>query len=236
MDTPTTLVPEQPSRGARMAKAGALVAAGALAATAVTGIAFAAYSPSTPTSGGPADGTYGMPFGGPGAGMGMRGPGPGAGAGLDADDAAQGFGGGRHMGGPGMMLGGNLLHGEGVVKKADGTIVTLRVQTGSLVSSTSSDVVVKSEDGTTWTWPITKDTVVRRDGTATTADKLVAGDTVRVVGTVSGSAVTTLHVGALSPAKAKELAARRDAMKKRWTDRQNQGNGAAPKASPSTTA
>jgi major membrane immunogen (membrane-anchored lipoprotein) len=233
MDTPTTLEPEQPSRGARLAKAGALVAAGALAATAITGIAFAANSPSPAPEGAA---RYGAPLGGPGGmgleggmGGGMGGMGGGLGA---ADAAAPGFGGGRHRGGAGMMLGGPLLHGEGVVKKQDGTFLTVRMQTGALVSSTASEVVVKSEDGTTWTWPVTKDTKVVRNGAATTADKLVAGDEVRVGGTVSGGTVTTLHVRALDAAKAKDLKAQREAMRQQRA----QGNGAAPKASPSTTA
>jgi hypothetical protein len=61
---------------------------------------------------------------------------------------------------------------------------TLAFERGTIQSVSGSDVVIKSPDGTTWTWKIVSDTVVRRDGGKTTASALSAGETVFAGGPV----------------------------------------------------
>jgi hypothetical protein len=53
---------------------------------------------------------------------------------------------------------------------------TLSFERGTIQSVTGSDVVIKSPDGTTWTWKIVSDTVVRKNGGKTTASALTAGE------------------------------------------------------------
>jgi hypothetical protein len=65
---------------------------------------------------------------------------------------------------------------------------TLSFERGSVQSVTGSDVVIKSPDGTTWTWKIVSDTVVRKNGAKTTASALTAGETVFAGGPVASGA------------------------------------------------
>ena len=99
------------------------------------------------------------------------------------------------------------LHGESVVKKADGTLETVVSQQGTVDAVSATSVTVKSEDGFTQSYTINGDTrIVKipadtsqlRNGkgklpSATAAD-LKAGDTVRIAGTKDGSTVTATRI------------------------------------------
>jgi hypothetical protein len=61
---------------------------------------------------------------------------------------------------------------------------TISFQRGTIQSVSGGDVAVKSADGTTWTWHIVSDTVVRHNGSKTTASALSAGETVFAGGPV----------------------------------------------------
>jgi hypothetical protein len=65
---------------------------------------------------------------------------------------------------------------------------TLAFERGTIQSVSGSDVVVHAPDGTTWTWLIVSDTVVRQDGSKTTAGALAAGQTVFAGGPVVSGA------------------------------------------------
>ena len=216
------------TRTHRTGRAIALVAAGAIAATVVSGIAFASNNTPNPANQGRTQG--GLPgYGGDGdRGHGMMGEGGGMG--------------GPGMGGPGGKRGGmrgdlgmlaagaNVLHGEVVVKKADGTTVTIRVQGGTVKSASASELIVTSSDGVEQTWPLTASTHIHRGGSDAKAAAIAVGDTVTVIGEVSGSTVTTLRIEALSPEQA---AARQKMHDQREAPRQ-QGNDTQPPA-PSPT-
>ena len=83
---------------------------------------------------------------------------------------------------------GRLRHFGGV----DGTATfhnktgfhTLSFERGIIQSVSGSDVVIKAADGTTWTWHVVSDTVVRKDGAKTTTSALSAGETVFAGGPV----------------------------------------------------
>ncbi len=62
---------------------------------------------------------------------------------------------------------------------------TISFERGTIASVSGSDVVIKSPDGTTWTWLIVSDTVVRKGGAKTTTSALSAGETVFAAGPVS---------------------------------------------------
>ena len=65
---------------------------------------------------------------------------------------------------------------------------TLSFERGTIQSVSGGDVVIKAADGTTWTWLIVNDTVVRKNGSKTTTSALSAGETVFAAGpVVSGS-------------------------------------------------
>jgi hypothetical protein len=61
---------------------------------------------------------------------------------------------------------------------------TLSFERGTIASVSGSDVVVKAADGTTWTWHLVSDTVVRKSGSKTTTSALSAGETVFAAGPV----------------------------------------------------
>ena len=65
---------------------------------------------------------------------------------------------------------------------------TLAFERGTIQSVSGSDVVVRASDGTTWTWLIVSDTVVRQNGSKTTASALAQGQSVFVGGPVTGGA------------------------------------------------
>ena len=155
--------------------AGGLVAAGSLTATGA--LADPSPSPSRP-AGGP---QYGERPGGPGKG------GP--------------FGGGlgRHGGfGPGFgpgagQLGGDLLHGEFVVKTATGTKTEL-VQHGAVTANSGGTVTVKSSDGFTVAWTVDSSTKIRAGRSTEDVAKLAVGDQVTAVGAKSSSGATATAI------------------------------------------
>jgi hypothetical protein len=65
---------------------------------------------------------------------------------------------------------------------------TLSFERGIIQSVNGSDVVIKAADGTTWTWHVVSDTVVRKNGAKTTTSALSAGETVFAGGPVVSGA------------------------------------------------
>jgi hypothetical protein len=65
---------------------------------------------------------------------------------------------------------------------------TLAFERGTIQSVSGSQVVVRAPNGTTWTWLIVSDTVVRQDGKKTTAGALATGQTVFAGGPVVSGA------------------------------------------------
>ena len=65
---------------------------------------------------------------------------------------------------------------------------TLAFQRGTIQSVSGSNVVVRAPDGTTWTWQIVSDTVVRQNGRKTTTSALATGETVFAGGPVVNGA------------------------------------------------
>jgi hypothetical protein len=65
---------------------------------------------------------------------------------------------------------------------------TLAFERGTIESVSGSDVVVKATDGTTWTWMIVGDTVVRKGGSKIATSALSAGESVFAGGPVVNGA------------------------------------------------
>jgi hypothetical protein len=65
---------------------------------------------------------------------------------------------------------------------------TLAFERGTIQSVSGSQVVVRAPNGTTWTWLIVSDTVIRQNGTKTTAGALATGQTVFAGGPVVSGA------------------------------------------------
>ena len=65
---------------------------------------------------------------------------------------------------------------------------TLAFERGAIQSVNGSTVVVRAPDGTTWSWQIVSDTVVRQSGHKTTTSALATGQTVFVGGPVINGA------------------------------------------------
>ena len=82
------------------------------------------------------------------------------------------------------LLGG--IHGEFTFETKDGAR-TLAFERGTVLSVSGSDVTVRATDGTTWTWVLTSTSVVRENGSRTSASNVAGGQLVFVAGQVSGS-------------------------------------------------
>ena len=65
---------------------------------------------------------------------------------------------------------------------------TVSFERGTIASVSGSDVVIKAADGTTWTWQIVSDTVIRKNGAKTTTSALSAGEAVFAGGPVVSGA------------------------------------------------
>jgi hypothetical protein len=134
---------------------------------------------------GPAQGLPGQGLPGQGdqgqaqEGQGMRGPGGGWHHGRGGRGGFGGYGG--------------ALHGELVVPQQDGTGTrTITVQSGSVTSVSSTQLVVKSTDGFSSTYVLNGSTQLAR-GQALSAVKV--GHQVTVVASKSGSRLTALRIG-----------------------------------------
>ena len=65
---------------------------------------------------------------------------------------------------------------------------TLAFERGTIQSVSGNDVVVRAPDGTTWTWLIVSNTVVRQSGGKTTTSALTAGQSVFAGGPIVNGA------------------------------------------------
>jgi hypothetical protein len=199
--------------------------AGALLATGVTGIAAAANSTPSPSASSPSgsagtsqstpqDRAKGGPLSSNGQDRGGHG-GPGDGPGDHR---------GGMLGGPG----GQALHGEIVVKAADGTISTVRLIDGTVTAVSSDSITVKAADDFTATYTVNATTDIHvglRPGgpghnaagtsgstakpAASTIADVKVGNVARVEGTVSGSTATATEIHAMTAAEAAQLDALR---------------------------
>ena len=78
---------------------------------------------------------------------------------------------------------------------------TLAFERGTIASVAGGDVVVRATDGTTWSWALVSDSVVRENGAKTTTGALSAGDLVFVGGPVVSGAHDARLVVIRNPAK-----------------------------------
>ena len=80
------------------------------------------------------------------------------------------------------------IDGQFTFRGRGGTIRTLAFERGIVQSVSGSDVVVSASDGTTWTWVLGSDSIVRESGKKTTTGALAAGEPVWVGGPVVSGA------------------------------------------------
>jgi hypothetical protein len=76
------------------------------------------------------------------------------------------------------------IDGQFTFRGKGGTIRTLAFERGVVQSLSGSDVVVRAADGTTWTWDLVSNTVVRENGSKTSQSALAVGEPVWVGGPV----------------------------------------------------
>jgi hypothetical protein len=79
------------------------------------------------------------------------------------------------------------VHGQFTYRNATG-FHTLAFERGTITDVSGSDLVVRAPDGTVWTWLIVSNTVVRQNGSKTTANALADGETVFTGGPVINGA------------------------------------------------
>lgn len=154
-------------------KAIAWAAAGAIAATALTGVAFAGSNTTSPADR---------------AGQAVTQ------SGEQRPDRGR-------MHGPGGEFRQRMLHGDLVVENEDGDAVNVAVQRGEVTAVSSDSLTVKSSDGFTKTWTLTSDTKVHEGRDEATVADIEVGDNVRVGSGDSGDTDTAARVG-IRPADA----------------------------------
>ncbi len=113
---------------------------------------------------------------------------------------------GLHGHGGGVPGTGPLLHGEQVVRTADGSYAEIAVQNGTIVAASATGITVKSEDGYIAQYAIGADTRVRVDRAESTAAQLVVGRPARVVADEAG---TAKHIGSTTEDGAAAIQERR---------------------------
>jgi hypothetical protein len=96
------------------------------------------------------------------------------------------------------LLGG--MHGQFTFQTKNGPR-TLAFERGTIISIAGSDVTVRATDGTMWTWVLTSTSVVRQDGTRTTASKLADGQLVFAGGPLTGATRDARLIVIRPPAK-----------------------------------
>ncbi len=79
------------------------------------------------------------------------------------------------------------LHGEFTVRAPGGGFREIAFERGVVTAVSGSSVTVRAADGTTWVWTVVSDTVVRKNGTKTSASALASGDPVFAGGLQTGS-------------------------------------------------
>jgi hypothetical protein len=106
----------------------------------------------------------------------------------------------RHGGRPGLaLMGRGAVHGEFVIKDADGGFRTVLSQRGEATEVSDDEITVRSEDGFTTTYAVTDETLVNatRGGIA----DIEKGEDVNVVATKVGNKATAIRIGDLSAHK-----------------------------------
>jgi hypothetical protein len=81
------------------------------------------------------------------------------------------------------------VHGEATFKTKNG-FREIAWERGMIESVSSQDVVVRSADGTTWTWTLASNTAIRDQGKKATTSNLADGDQVLVAGPQTGATRT----------------------------------------------
>jgi hypothetical protein len=89
---------------------------------------------------------------------------------------------------------GSMLHGEQVVKTADGTIVTYRNVHGTVTAVSDSSISVRAEDGFSATFTINADTVFGSKRQTGSRTDVQVGSEVGVMGRVDGSTAIAQRV------------------------------------------
>jgi hypothetical protein len=79
------------------------------------------------------------------------------------------------------------MYGQVALRGPKGT-VTLAFERGTIESAAGGHLVVRAVSGTTWTWTLTSDSVIRSAGQRVSASTLTSGARVFVAGEVAGAA------------------------------------------------
>jgi hypothetical protein len=86
------------------------------------------------------------------------------------------------------------VHGETTVRARGGGFETYAWQRGEVTATSGTALTVKSADGLSWTWAVTGDSKVRKNGDKSTPSALATGDDVFVLGRPSGDTRSALGV------------------------------------------
>jgi hypothetical protein len=101
------------------------------------------------------------------------------------------------------------LYGEMVSRDDSGAITTHNWQNGEVTAVSASSLTVRSANGRSWTWRLTGDTEVRKDGETGKVSDIATGDKVRVFGQRDGA--TRTATGVIDPPR--DLAKIRERLK-----------------------
>lgn len=106
---------------------------------------------------------------------------------------------GKGSGMPGMKgsrEGGTPVRGEHIVQDSSGAFVTYRTILGTVTAVSSSSISVRAADSTSQTYIVNADTRIGKNRTTTPIADIAVGNTVHVMGKVSGVTATAerIHV------------------------------------------
>ena len=91
------------------------------------------------------------------------------------------------------------LHGELTVKSKTG-FRTVIFERGTVASAAGQAVTVRAPDGTTWTWQVVPNAILRESGSKVSASTLATGEKVLVIGQVVNGANEARLINISAPA------------------------------------
>jgi Domain of unknown function (DUF5666) len=93
------------------------------------------------------------------------------------------------------------VHGDATLRRGK-EFVAYTWQRGDVTAASGTSLTVKSADGVSWTWSVTGDTKIRKNGAKSTPSALATGDKVFVLGQPDGNARSAQ--GVVVPKRSKE--------------------------------
>jgi hypothetical protein len=104
-----------------------------------------------------------------------------------------------HSGNGGLLS--RIEHGEATVDTSNGGTQVVDIQRGTVASSSSGQLTVRSADGFTATYTVNNSTTIRKNGKPSDISQVVVNDRITVVAVKTDSTITAQRINDTGPAQ-----------------------------------